>query len=423
LLLSLTGINKMPKIDRMLQMMRERRVDRVIMESDKPFQLYSEGKMTSGTVIPGVQLLEILEEIVPPAYLPKLKNGGTFQFRHASQFGDYDCGVENFVGTLQFHLAMAKTSLAPTPVNQVARSQPGPKRELYISRGGQNVGPMAPEQAAEGVRAGKYSLQDLAIAPHMETWKPLQEVLEFFGLGNNLQSPPVDPDWDRSPSQGSAAGNLLRSFLNEDQDPAAVARVIERLQQLCTPEETILYIAVQKKPVVTFKPISVALTTKRVIIFRPKAMGLGLSFEDYAWRTVANIHISEEILGSTFSVQLTNNVRAFVDCLPKAQARKLYQFGQQMEEQMHSHRRDLMLEERRAGAGGVNVNVNNALSPIPAPTANPTPFGVTPMLPASPQAATPDAVEVLQKLKFLLDQGLISQADYDSKKAEIMSRF
>jgi hypothetical protein len=410
----------MPKIDRMLQMMRERRVDRVIMESDKPFQLYSEGKVTSGTVIPGVQLLEILEEIVPPAYLPKLKNGGTFQFRHTSQFGDYDCGVENFVGSLQFHLSAAKTPLAPSPASQIARPPSDARRELYISRGGQSIGPMAPEQAAEGVRTGKYSLQDLAIAPHMETWKPLQEVLEFFGLGNT-QPPPIDPDWGRSPSQGSAAGNLLRSFLNEDQDPAAVARVIERLQQLCTPEETILYIAVQKKPVVTFKPISVALTTKRVIIFRPKAMGLGLSFEDYAWRTVANIHISEEILGSTFSVQLTNNVRALVDCLPKAQARKLYQFGQQMEEQMHSHRRDLMLEERRAGAGGVNVNVNNALTPNPIPPSTPPAF--SPMLPAASQAGTGDAVEVLQKLKFLLDQGLISQADYDSKKAEIMSRF
>lgn len=42
--------------------------------------------------------------------------------------------------------------------------------------------------------------------------------------------------------------------------------------------------------------------------------------------------------------------------------------------------------------------------------------------PAQTQAATEDPMEVLGKLKKLLDAGLIEQAEYDAKKAEILSR-
>lgn len=397
----------MAKIDKMLQMIQERGVERAILRGDKPFQIFSSGKMVEGSLTPAAQLMELLEEIVPATSLPALRGGGTFHFRHACAFGDYDFGVENFLGALQVSIAPAKRQGGAPPASSVPlMPATGLRRELYVHRGGQNIGPLTPEQAKHGVQSGQYALHDLAIAPHMKDWNSLQNVLDAFG-----STPIATVSTATVMPASSGATNLLRSFLNEEQDPSAVTRVIERLQQLCTPDETIFYIAVQKKPVVTVAPISVALTSKRVIIFRPKAMGLGLTFEDFPWRTVVNIHISEAILGSVFTVQLTNNRSAFVDSLPKAQARKLYQFGQQMEEHMYSHRRDLMLEEKRAGAGGVNVNINN--TPGSAPSA------VSP----APQSAADDPVEKLRQLKTMLDHDLISQADYDAKKAEIMSRF
>jgi hypothetical protein len=420
----------MPKIDKMLQMMRDRNVNRVILMSDRPFQIYVGNKVTEGSVIPGPQLMEILEEITPPGYLPQLRGGGTFRFQHVAPLGTFDLSVDNFVGTLQISITVARFPVVPQPeqTGQIIPKGTDQRRELYISKGGQNIGPMTPEQAANGVQFGQYLLQDLAIAPHMANWEPLSQVLDSFGVNVNSPSNVVPTVGVPNINTGNM-NSVLRSFLNEEQDPAAVARVLERLQTLCTPGEEILYIAVQKRPVVTIAPTSVALTTKRVIIFRPKAMGLGLSFEDHMWRNVGNIHISEEILGSTFSIQIINGFKAAVDFLPKAQARKLYQFGQQMEEQMHSHRRDLMLEEKRAAAGGVNVSVNNGVvpapapAPVPAPVQTPTyPAPSAPMLAQSTAQNAPDPVEVLQKLKVLLDKGLISQADYDTKKAEVMSR-
>lgn len=91
-------------------------------------------------------------------------------------------------------------------------------------------------------------------------------------------------------------------------------------------------------PVVTVSAASVALTTKRVILFRPKSPGLGMSFEDFHWMHVPDIHISESILGATFIVRAINGRSSGIDSLPKAPARKLYQFGQQMEERANVNR-------------------------------------------------------------------------------------
>ena len=47
---------------------------------------------------------------------------------------------------------------------------------------------------------------------------------------------------------------------------------------------------------------------------------------------------------------------------------------------------------------------------------------VAPVAPAAPAASAEDPMEVLGKLKRMLDAGLIEQAEYDAKKAEILSR-
>jgi membrane protease subunit (stomatin/prohibitin family) len=50
-------------------------------------------------------------------------------------------------------------------------------------------------------------------------------------------------------------------------------------------------------------------------------------------------------------------------------------------------------------------------------------FAQQPGAPAAPVAAAPDSIEDrLGKLKALLDRGLISAADYDSTKAELLKK-
>jgi len=317
--------------------------------------------------------------------------------------------------------------------------------QIYIHRSGQTIGPFTLDGIKQGLQANQFTLADLAHVQGGNGWKSLHETLSELRNAANAGSSAIAPsnvqnaaeqtwqDTQNIPNQANASTSgllsnpVLRAFLNEEQDPSAVTRVYDRLTQICTPEEQTLYIAVQKKPVVTIAPTSVALTNKRVIIFRPQALGLGLSFEDYPWRSVVNIHIKEVVLGSQFFVKLLDGRQVFVDSLPKAQARRLYQFGQQMEEHMNHHRRELMLEEKRAGAGGVNVAVGMNPQSYSPQSQSPVQQQAPQALPEAPTqpmlVATEDPVEKLGKLKAMLERSLISQAEYDSKKAEIMARF
>lgn len=196
------------------------------------------------------------------------------------------------------------------------------------------------------------------------------------------------------------------NFLNEEQDPKAVEKISERLNSMLMTGEEVQYIAVQKKPAINLTPDCLALTNKRIIIFRPKNLGLAMDLEDYIWRDVLACQLKENIWGSEFTIQTVGGAASKIDFLPKAQARKLYTMAQEQEEIQKEVRRQRDLEERRAGAGRLVVS-----GPTGQQQTNP-----------EPQKQQDDPVAVLQKLKTLLDNQLISQDEYDAKKAEVLAR-
>ncbi|GEN67075.1 PH domain-containing protein [Chryseobacterium rhizosphaerae] len=139
----------------------------------------------------------------------------------------------------------------------------------------------------------------------------------------------------------------LKQFLNEEQDPKAVEKLLEKITSLLTSQEFVEYIAVQKKPAMNFSPDCIALTNRRIIFCRPKNFGLSMDFQDYNWVDVADCHIKEGILGATFIIKTIKSYSNMMDYLPKAQARKLYQYAQEIEEQMRGVRREKDLETIR----------------------------------------------------------------------------
>ncbi|WP_027383387.1 PH domain-containing protein [Epilithonimonas caeni] len=205
----------------------------------------------------------------------------------------------------------------------------------------------------------------------------------------------------------------LKKFLNEEQDPKAVEKLLERIKSLLTSQEFVEYIAVQKKPALNLSPDCIALTNRRIIFCRPKTFGLSMDFQDYSWIDVADCHIKEGIIGATFMMRTTRNFTNMMDYLPKAQARKLYQYAQEIEEQMRGVRREKELEVRRASAGGVTVN-------------NATPIITHPQQfhqqPPALQIENEDPFALLQKLKGLMENGIISPEEFEIKKNEILSR-
>ncbi len=199
----------------------------------------------------------------------------------------------------------------------------------------------------------------------------------------------------------------ISSFLSDEQDEGAVRKILPKVSELLTKEEVVEYIAVQKKPVVNISPDAVVLTNRRFIVVRPRL--LGLSFQDVPWREVHDVHMSEQMLGATISCRTTTGVVLLIDSIPKKQARRVYSYAQQVEEQAYEKRQQVELEKLRASAGGVVLH---------APTHPAQP--VTP--PVLPVAASEDPLQALGKLKQLLDAGLISQDEFDAKKSEILAR-
>ena len=89
--------------------------------------------------------------------------------------------------------------------------------------------------------------------------------------------------------------------MNEDQDPKAIEKITSKLHDLLMRNEEIGYIGVQKKPALTVFPDSIVLTNKRIILCKPKNLGLSMDFMDYDWDDVAATFVKENILGSEFS--------------------------------------------------------------------------------------------------------------------------
>ncbi|RWY50992.1 hypothetical protein EPL05_13045 [Mucilaginibacter gilvus] len=228
--------------------------------------------------------------------------------------------------------------------------------------------------------------------------------------------------------------NMIEKFLKEEQDPKAVERIYGRLVDLLTTGEDILYIAVQKKPIVNLFPDCIALTNKRILFFTPANLGLSIKFVDFVWKDIVDVYTKEEIIGAVFSVKTTNGAEMGVDYLPKVQARKLYQYAQERKEAEREARRLRDLEEKRAESGSMQIDhaaqvAFQPLAPViqqpvaaasPVPTPPPTPVAA-PVVHEEPKKD--ELTEKLKRLKMLFENGLISQEEYNAKKLDLLSDF
>ncbi|HZY37633.1 MAG TPA: PH domain-containing protein [Mucilaginibacter sp.] len=221
---------------------------------------------------------------------------------------------------------------------------------------------------------------------------------------------------------------MIEKFLTDEQDPKAVEKIYLRLADLLTSGEEIIYIAVQKKPLVNLFPDCVALTNKRVLFFTPANLGLSIKFLDFVWKDIVDVFTKEEIIGAIFTIKTINGAETGIDYLPRVQARKLYQYAQERKEAEREARRLRDLEEKRAESGAVQFENAPKLAgqPSVAPViATPEPEPVAPpaAAPAPVQEAPkPDELtEKLKKLRMLFDNGLISQEEYNMKKLDLLS--
>lgn len=221
----------------------------------------------------------------------------------------------------------------------------------------------------------------------------------------------------------------LKKILNEDQDPKAIEKITSKLENLLMSNEEIGYIAVQKKPAVTIFPDSIVVTNKRIILCKPKNLGLSMEFIDYDWDDIAGSFVKEGILGADFTFTTNSDLTHTVDYLPKNQARKLYTYAKEQLDVLKNPKAAPFVEEVK-----LETPANDLVEEVQAEEVThfaeliPSNDGIRDTeveVPISEEKwlahlSQDELFGKLQNYKKLLDNGLILQGEYDKLKAEIL---
>ena len=267
----------------------------------------------------------------------------------------------------------------------------------------------------------------------------------------------------------------IDKFVQDGQDPKVVEKIHGKILDMLTPGESINYIALQKKPAVNLLPDSITLSNRRIFLCEFTKLGLATNFEIFPWKDIKDIAFKEEIFGSKVTVIPFTGENLTIDYIPKIQARKLYQlikdalanlqnqkneakestpvYGNKpaysnpvvsSEEKVESVKPaepakpveaekpvELPRFEERPSLNSMFAQQNQqAQAPKQEPQSyqQPTSFSSPATAAPSPSPEVDKAEEddeitlKLKKLKSLYDKQLITQAEYETKKAEVLSQ-
>lgn len=237
----------------------------------------------------------------------------------------------------------------------------------------------------------------------------------------------------------------IKNFLNEEQDPKAVEKITSKLNDILMRGEEIGYIGVQKKPAITVFPDSIVLTNKRIIMCKPKNLGLSMDFTDYSWNIILATFVKENILGSEFSFNTNTDLTVSIDYIPKIQARKINTFAKEQLEILKeasapakpetifaepAAEQQPQIEEAVEEIEEVETEEVNDYAEIISPLPQPVVPAYSEPAPVEEKSSKDrplselskeELFDKLQNYKKLLDNGLILQGEYDAFKKDILS--
>jgi hypothetical protein len=215
----------------------------------------------------------------------------------------------------------------------------------------------------------------------------------------------------------------LKKILNEDQDPKAIEKITSKLENLLMSNEEVGYIAVQKKPAITVFPDSIVVTNKRIILCKPKNLGLSMEFMDYDWDDIAGTFVKEGFLGADFSFSTKTDLTHTVEYLPKNQARKLYTYAK---EQLDILKNGVATNSNSVANASVEIEevqteeVTHFAEIMPAVQDTELEEPIPSHEKKLSEFTKEELFDKLNNYKKLLDNGLILQGEYDRLKNEIL---
>lgn len=251
----------------------------------------------------------------------------------------------------------------------------------------------------------------------------------------------------------------LDKFVQDGQDPKVIEKIYTKISTMLNQDEIVSYIALQKKPAVTLLPDSITISNKRIFLCEFTKLGLATNFEIFDWKDIKDIAFKEEIFGSKVTVIPFTGENLSIDYIPKTQARRLYQLIKEVLEEIKSapqkpESKPISASQPVSAKPVVPVHdiygekigetlipkveespkiVENEQSPAiiqdhtytnPVNQTYQAPIPVSaPIIPPVEIEEEEDELTLkLKKLKSLYDKQLISQSEYENKKAEILSQ-
>lgn len=187
-------------------------------------------------------------------------------------------------------------------------------------------------------------------------------------------------------------------YLSDEQDPKTAEKVLGKLGDMLTSGEVVIYLAIQKRPAVTLIPDSIAVTNKRIVFCIPENLGLTTDYITFNWSEVKQVSFKEAFFSSKFITIPKRGENITIDYIPKVQARKLSQF---CNEQLEKH--------KSIPSGLETALLNDNLDE------NSTRVSTI-------KDIEDELTQKLKKLKILFEKQLISQEEYERKKADILSQ-
>ena len=202
---------------------------------------------------------------------------------------------------------------------------------------------------------------------------------------------------------------------------------LEKLGQTLMPDEFLAVEAIQLRPFALFaRRKSIGITNSRIIVIARGLFG-GYTMRDIQWKDLQDAELGENVLPELCGSSLSFSYRKSdfgsvskrrqdrtasngsgpelaVGGVPSDFARLIYARAQAEEQAWEEKRRVRAIEETRAAAGGVYLNTGAAAQPDLS------------------ERKGASLLDDLKDLKQLLDNGVISDAEFQEMKAKIIAR-
>ena len=219
-------------------------------------------------------------------------------------------------------------------------------------------------------------------------------------------------NWEAELSRARNAQTVgARTMSTVAPEDGGTRRALEHLNSVLTANETLEAWAIQRRLyALTHRRRVVAATSGRFLALQSGLFG-GFTLTDIRWQDLKNVKIDVGIVAASLTLaafaspdlaSASAQTSTFVyEGLRKDQAEALYRIAQGHDQAWREKRRVRDLEEMRARAGGIQVGN---------------------LAGAAPDSAAGDITQRLQHAKSMLDAGLISDSEYETLKAKIISQ-